>query len=342
MGSRRRRRKLEQLRAQAQQVVRLLEEFGKSFEDLLFANLPKELTYAKEGIRYRYQTLGRSEPTSRYVEEYRNVPHAEELCRYLMAVAITNVSTPRGGIRSEALYLTMKELYEDSDLFRKYIAGEVKDVKSIAKIVEDLERRYTEKTGKPLPLEQRELVRSWTRLVNRWTSLRTRYRDLLNYLARFERVQEMLQKLSTEVLSVVKGARTTKSCRLLVKWCLHPKITVPLAVEICRRGLWREYVAPIDMYTALVVLRSGLFTYILSEKSALLQAKLEEAREQGTEYRIKLEKVDDLVQRVLHLGQDPIALENALHLIGYRYCRAGDCEHCPLKDYCRHYPVKVK
>ncbi len=324
-------------------VIALLEEYGRGIEDLLYANLPRDLITAKEGVRYRYSLLSTNASLRKFIDEYRSVAHVDELYRYVLFMTTTLSAVGRGHVVMEPLYRSIRDLY-DSGEFRDIVIGSVRDFTKVRDVAERFIKVYSEYSGRSLSVSVEELTKVWIRTARRidWIC-RVKADDLISYLARFTSVRRFMTELMRDfVYHVVKGGKVSKSIRLLTKWSCHPKITAPLAIEICRRGKYVEYVAPIDMYTATVVFKSGLFTLISGEKVNVLLAKLERARERGGTVTLKLSKWDDIVQKLLHVGQDPIALENALFNIGYRFCRTSTCDKCPLANYCRNYPVKVK
>ncbi len=318
-----------------------LERYGLSISDLFMRYLPKDLASARTMLINCFSKIVNQEPQASietFLSHYRSILKSEELCRYLVLVGCLNVSRDVS-VKIPAIYEVIRHVYENEGLNKVIESMKVKRDQA-QRIAEIFIQTYHEHTkGYSYPLDANEVRTIILRFVNYINNLyRLRNYDLLEHFGRYRSVRSLSRDIHGMLSKIVRFARVTRASKLLVKWLIHPVITTPIAIEICRKELFKQYQPHIDRFTAMVVLKSGLFKLARSTKVQ----ELSQMMSKGRRVKIRLEKYDDIIQIVLHLGSDPLALENALFHIGYEFCRKGNCKSCPINSWCEKNEVILK
>ncbi len=334
-------------------ALRSVEELGKSVDDPFMANLPDDLKVPRDALREKFK-MYRNRPVSEIVSAYRNTPRVFNLYNY-MAIAASTLSL-KGNIHFESVYKALAKLYETCDDFREIVEKGFTIRKNIYSISEKFVRIYREISSKEFPTDNVRVGKVWKFTIINVTKLERRREaggdGIVEFLAKIDNMRVYTELVESRIFrNPLVEVRFTRSAKLFTKWTIHPEITVPAAVKLIQTGKVRSYIPLIDPYSAFVIFRTGLFKLAflrLSRMNDLQRQKLfriyrmlEEEGKKGI-VKLKLSAIDDIVNIVIHLADDVVAVENGLHYIGKKLCREGKCSECPLKEFCEGYNVLIK
>ncbi|MFB6469896.1 MAG: hypothetical protein TU36_001475 [Vulcanisaeta sp. AZ3] len=322
-------------RSRYENIVRSIVEYGSSVKDAIFENLPNELITPYQRIREIYnQEIIRGKgklDTNSVVQQYMNVPGAEELVRYLLLATV--LLTGFKNLRNELIYRVMARNYDHIiNLIKSPSYGIINNVSNV------LLKGYVSEGIKGEDIgEVSNAIHSFTyglrKLVN------ARKTTLLRWVSKFRDIENFEREL---VLFYPTRAneRRRRAIKTFIRWVSH-ETNLPIALEIMRRGAYRRYAMAADIYSTMVTIRSGAFLTLRDDRIIKIINKIMINRETGTTVRI--DEVKGLVRSIGRISNDPIIYERGAFKIGHDYCSKLKCNECPINRVCMKFTwVRIK
>jgi len=311
-----------------EQIRKSVVSFGESQPELVLSNLPADLSYVPELIRRTYNSYSRHKIDAELIEDYiRELDHLsriESFVYYIMAYYVIMATLKR--VRSLELAKFLSENYARVEFFESPT-----DRSNADKLAELVSREFGEGPER-LRRSLRYLSGGIRRVIAR--------RKIHHFIAVQRRLQNFEKYAREFFVPYALGERGTKSARALVRAFIH-RTNAPISIAIASSDEYKRYVPVVDMYTALVTIRSGSFEDIGGERVKRLLARMAMCRSSG--HALRVEHVRGVVRAVARASEDPILYERGAFYIGYRYCGSLNCEACPIRDICRRYTwVKIK
>jgi len=311
-----------------EEALRVLEEttrYGAQARETALEYLPSDLSYIVPQIRQAFINFSERYRKSRsvslidLVSDYDNIPRSELLLRYLVLSSSVSATIERP--KYSLIYSAMRDMYGDLMPFLEEPTW--KRARKFTLIISDRVGASRDDLGTALSnfaVSMNRLVKST--LVKR-VALIGRYRDLKDFLRNFMPDKASLHR--------------TKTLSLLTRIIGH-ETNVPFAGKIIIRKENLKYDPVVDMYTAIVALRSGAFLAVDNERTRLMMIRL---RQGVTSY--KMRKVVPIVRDTVKAARDSMLYEKGASDIGRNYCSKLECDKCPIRHVCKRFTnIEVK
>ncbi len=309
----------DEARNEALEVLEETVRHGSRAVEVAMSYLPDDLSYIVPQIRGTFINFANRYRKNREVSlldlvvEYGNIPKAEILLRYI--ILSSSVATAVERPRYDLVYSTIRDAYDE--------------------LLPFLERptwRGARKTlsmfGDGIGARRDELGTALSNFVNSTTRFAkpVLYRKIA-LIGKYRNLKDFLRGFMTDNASLHR----TKMLGLLTRIIGH-ETNIPFAGKIILRKEYLKYDPVVDMYTALVALRSGAFLAVDDDRTR----RVIDALKQGNAV-FKMRKVVPLVRDTVRLARDPMLYEKGASDIGRNYCSKLMCGECPIRHVCKRF-----
>ena len=316
---------IDEARNDALNVLEETVRHGSRAVEVALSYLPDDLSYIVPQIRGTFINFANRYRKSREVSlldlvaEYGNIPKTEILLRYI--ILSSSVATAVERPKYDLIYSTIRDKYDELLPFleRPTWRGA---------------RKAMNMFGDGIGARRDELGTALSNFVNSTT----RFAKPVLYkkvalIGKYRNLKDFLRGFMTDNASLHR----TKMLGLLTRIIGH-ETNIPLAGKVILRKEYLKYDPVVDMYTALVALRSGAFLAVDDDRAK----RVVDAVKQGNA-SFKMRKIVPLVRDTVRLARDPMLYEKGASDIGRNYCSKLMCGECPIRHVCKRFTsIEVK
>ncbi len=315
---------IDEARNEALNVLEETVRYGSRAVEVALSYLPDDLSYIVPQIRGTFINFANRYRKSRevslldLVEEYGNIPKTEILLRYI--ILSSSVATAVERPKYDLIYSTIRDAYDELLPFLERPTWRGGARKTLNMFGDGIGGARRDELGTALSNFVNSTTRFAKPVLYKRIALIGKYRNLKDFLR---------GGFMTDNASLHR----TKMLGLLTRIIGH-ETNIPFAGKIILRKEYLKYDPVVDMYTALVALRSGgAFLAVDDDRTK----RVLNALKQGSA-AFKMRKVVPLVRDTVRLARDPMLYEKGASDIGRNYCSKLMCGECPpIRHVCKRF-----